>query len=67
MFINGLEVASGTITQPTSASNPMRIGYDTTPTVNAGFYGNIDEVRITKNVARYTSNFTPLSTAFPNQ
>jgi hypothetical protein len=31
------------------------------------FFGYLDEVRITKWVARYTTNFTPQTQAFPNQ
>lgn len=33
--------------------------------IGAGFTGYIDEVRISKGIARYTGAFTPRSTAFP--
>lgn len=34
--------------------------------VYTGFVGQIDEVRVTKGVARYSSTFTPATAAFPN-
>ena len=37
-----------------------------TPTFNFSVNGHLDEVRITKGVARYTSDFTPPSAAFPD-
>ena len=33
---------------------------------HVGFSGYLDEVRITKGIARYTSSFTPPTAAFPN-
>ena len=66
MWVNG--VSAGTSTSSASlyysASVPVTVGGmpDGTRSLN----GNLDEVRITKGVARYTSTFTPSTTAFPN-
>jgi hypothetical protein len=64
MFIDGLQVGA-TITDSTNLSdNQLKIGYyyDSSFAINA----LIDEFRVTKGVARYTSNFTPPTAAFPN-
>ena len=66
MFLDGVQIASGTITQPTALNNSLRIGYDTVGTVNFNYNGYIDELRITRGVALYTSNFTPPAAPFPD-
>lgn len=48
------------------SSSPCRIGAAADGT-SAPYTGYIDELRITKGVARYTANFTPPVSAFPNQ
>ena len=63
MFLNGTEVAS-----TTDSTNFIGSGI-TVGAIAGPFYlnGNIDDLRITKGVARYTANFTPPARAFPNK
>ena len=65
IFINGVQYLNTTIsTVKTSGLSTLTLG-----AANAGltsFSGYIDEVRVTKGVARYTANFTPPTAEFPN-
>ena len=66
MFFDGVEVASATnSTSFGNASTGIHLGayYDNSYPLN----GLIDDFRITKGVARYTSNFTVPDKAFPDQ
>lgn len=68
LFVDGVLSASaniGTQTINTPAARQLNIGrYGQTDT--RYMFGHIDDVRITKGVARYTANFTPPTSAFPN-
>lgn len=65
VFLNGaLEVtASGT---PANGTSPLRIGGDNVYSTRH-FNGHIDDFRITKGVARYTSAFSVPIEAFPDE
>jgi hypothetical protein len=65
MFVDGVGVTAA-VTMPTSTSgNALVIGYDTVDAVNAQLNGFIDDLRITKGVARYTKNFLPAPAQLP--
>ncbi|EKE11659.1 MAG: large adhesin, partial [uncultured bacterium] len=57
IYVNGTSVASASTAVWNFPALPLRMG--STNSVN--FYGYLDSVRISKGVARWTSNFTPPS------
>ena len=65
LFVNGVEEASYTNTAAVSASSEV-LAYvgGTIEGQSASANGYVDELRITKGVARYTSNFAPPTEAF---
>ena len=62
LFVNGTQVASATLSTSFGGGSIFRVGNTSTYSPN----GNVDDVRITKGVSRYTSAFTPPAAAFPN-
>ena len=66
LFINGTQSGS-TFTDTTTYLNaPVRVGDGNDGAGPYPYSGYIDDLRITKGFARYTSNFTPPTAAFPN-
>ena len=64
VYVNGTSVLSQAVTPNTSVSRFLGLGGIGTIPLNFNAY--IDDFRITKGVARYTSNFTPPTESFPD-
>jgi hypothetical protein len=64
-YVDGNEVFS-TVFAATTTSTPLIIGNFSDLDPNRHFNGYIDDLRITKGVARYTANFTPSTAPFPD-
>jgi hypothetical protein len=65
LYINGSSVA--TTNQTPNATSFAYIGRASSTSVPEVFNGFIDDLRITKGVARYTANFTPPTASFQDQ
>jgi len=67
MFVDGVEIYTTTVSiTPYDSSNDLKIGGNGSSTPSHSMNGYIDELRVTKGVSRYNSNFTPPTEAFPN-
>jgi hypothetical protein len=64
LFINGTQSGTTYVDNNVYGQRPFRIGANYQG--NFGFYGHIDDLRVTKGISRYVSNFTPSSFFVPN-
>jgi hypothetical protein len=64
LYVNGINVNSSTNTGSLNTTNTVGINIGGQSSGDY-FNGYIDDLRITKGVARYTTNFTPPTSAFP--
>jgi hypothetical protein len=65
LFIDGIQDGAATQNRSYTNAGPLYIGGRPTAAAES-INGYIDEMRITKDVARYTANFTPPAAPFPD-
>jgi hypothetical protein len=64
IYINGTNDGTSTVATDFNQTSIMYVGADRVG--SSALNGYIDDLRITKGVARYTANFTPPSGSYPN-
>lgn len=68
LYIGGVASGSGTFTGSFgSSTNKSYTGFSSSYPTLYFYNGYIDDLRVTKGIARYTTTFTPPTAAFPNQ
>jgi hypothetical protein len=67
LFIDGVLVGTMSVTGATiyNSTVPLMVGGDTYSSPSSFMNGYIDDLRITKGIARYTTDFTPPTTELP--
>lgn len=65
VYVNGISGGSTSNTENFGSSIALTVGGTSNNNSSGSFRGNVDEVRITRGVSRYNSNFTVPQAAFP--
>jgi len=66
LFLDGVQTGSTYSDTNNYIDSPVRVGGANDGSSVASINGYIDDLRITKGIARYTSNFTPPTAPFPD-
>ncbi len=66
VFKNGVMTNTGTFAAQTDTALPLLVGFDAQGSSTYRLVGLIDELRISKGIARWTSNFTPPTKPYTN-
>ena len=66
IYWNGIRQGATFANVPTNSVAAVVIGADRLNAIQYPFHGYIDEIRVSKGIARYSADFTPSATAFAN-